>query len=173
MKDHHEKYHRRSVRLKGYDYSYQGWYYVTICTRNREMIFGDVVDGKMVLNEFGKIVENTWHDLINHNNHIELDAFVIMPNHIHGIIVINNKKFVGAGSEPAPTVERNRPGLPEIIRQFKTFSARRINRHRHLVGVSVWQRNYYEHIVRNEFEFHRIRQYIMENPMKWHTDKYF
>ena len=135
-------YHRRSIRLKGYDYAQPGAYFVTICTQNRECLFGEVVDGAMRLNALGEIVQRTWCDLPNHVDGVVLDALVVMPNHVHGIIMI-----VGAGSKPAPpefastepvpttpappefapsSTSAKRQGLPEIVRQFKTFSARRI-----------------------------------------------
>ena len=131
----------------------------------------------MRLNEFGKIVEWTWHDLPNHVVGIVLDAFVVMPNHVHGIVIIADDVgagSVGAGSEPAPTTTPAPPkrhGLPEIVRQLKTFSARRINDHRGMRGVPVWQRNYYEHIIRNDNELNRIREYIMNNPSNWEIDQ--
>ncbi len=167
------RHHRRSIRLKGYDYSQPGAYFVTICTHQRRCLFGDVVDGEMRLNEAGGMVEWTWYDLPNHIDNIELDAFVVMPNHVHGIIIIREPVVgagsVGAGSEPAPTTKRH--GLPEIVRQFKTFSARRINRWRGTPGTPVWQRNYYEHIIRDEQSLNRIRQYILENPIRWQLDR--
>jgi putative transposase len=125
-----DKHHRRSIRLKGYDYGKEGYYFVTICTHNRERILGDIKDGVMIMNENGRAVESTWNDLPHHNRRMQIDEFVIMPNHIHGIIRINGIKpnTVGAGSEPAPTETKHKQhGLSEIIRQFKTFSARRIN----------------------------------------------
>ena len=178
-----ERHHRRSIRLKGYDYTRPGAYFVTICTHDRKCLFGHVVDGQMRLNAFGKIVEWTWHDLPNHVDHIVLDAFVVMPNHVHGIIIIVDDGnvtmgrgivgagSVGAGSEPAPTQKTKSHGLPEIIRQFKTFSARRINECRGIRGTPVWQRNYYEHIIRNERALHAIRRYIVENPLRWNRDR--
>jgi putative transposase len=155
-----------------------GAFFVTICVQDRVMLFGKMVDGQNKLNEFGKMVAYTWNDLSNHHPHIHLDEFVIMPNHIHGIIFIDDFKWnhVGAGSvrtvsEPAPTrTQPKQHGLPEIIRQFKTFSARRINNARQTPGIHVWQRNYYEHIVRDENELHRIRKYIIENPLHWDSD---
>lgn len=158
-------HHRRSIRLQGYDYSQSGAYYVTIVTHGRECLFGEVVNGAMQLNEYGKIVEFTWNDLVNHVNGIELDVFVVMPNHVHGIVVI-----VGAGSEPAPTP--NKP-LSEIVRQFKTFSARRINDLRNTRGIPVWQRNYYEHIIRDEKSYQRISEYIINNPVQWQQDELY
>jgi REP element-mobilizing transposase RayT len=172
-------YHRRSLRLKGYDYARPGAYFVTICAQDRTYLFGDVVDGQMRLNEFGRIVREAWDDLPNHYPNVEMDAFVIMPNHIHGIIV-----FVGAGLKPAPTkpaptkpahikpAPTKNHGLPEIVRALKTFSARRINQLRGTPGVPVWQRNYYEHIIRTEQALHAIRRYIVNNPMRWQRDRY-
>ena len=157
---------RCSIRLKGYDYTQPGAYFVTICTHQRRCLFGDVVGGEMRLNELGDFVWATWHDLPNHVPHVQLDAFVVMPNHVHGIIIIRD---VGAGSEPAPTTKRH--GLPEIVRQFKTFSARRINRRRGTPGQPVWQRNYYEHIIRHEESLNRIRDYILTNPLRWNLDR--
>ena len=172
-------HHRRSIRLKGYDYSQAGAYFITVCTHNRECLFGSVgADSKpaldsrpapatqMALNEYGEIVQYTWDDLVNHIEGIELDAFVIMPNHFHGIIVIDNRAGLEqrAGLEPAPT-------LSEIVRQLKTFSARRINKIRDTQGVLVWQRNYYERVIRDENELNRVREYIANNPANWLTDE--
>ena len=140
-------HHRKSIRLKEYDYSQSGEYFVTICTHDRQCIFGEVIGEEMRLSQMGKIVSDTWNDLPNHNHLVELDAFVVMPNHIHGIVIIHDD-LVGAGSEPAPT--RKRHCLSEIIRQLKTFSSLRINKSRYTTGSRVWQRNYYEHIIRND-----------------------
>jgi len=169
--------HRCSIRLKGYDYSQAGAYLVTIVTRNRACLFGDVVHDEVRLSEMGKIVQWTWQDLPNHVRNVQLDAFVVMPNHIHGIIVIVAGTVVGtgsvrAGSEPAPTTAGiRRQGLPEIVRQLKTFSSRRINEHRYTPGVPVWQRNYYEHVIRNGDELNRVREYIVNNPLQWELDR--
>ncbi len=154
--------------MKGYDYSWPGAYFITICTYHRESIFGDVVNDKMILSEYGYDVGYVWYDLPNHNFNIELDRFVVMPNHIHGIIMIKDMN-VGIGSEPVPTKKQH--GLPEIIRQLKTFSAKRINKKRNTIGWFVWQRNYYEHIVRNENELNQIREYVINNPFKWGMDR--
>lgn len=194
-------HHRRSIRLKGYDYSRRGAYFITICAQDRRCLFGEVAIGEMRLNDMGRLLDFTWHDLINHNNNIGLDGYVIMPNHFHGILwIVTDGKTgadgvpVGAGSEPAPTgtpsasahvtgfpsmtpsetpptEPRRNHGLPEIIRQLKTFSARRINELRQTPGVAVWQRNYYEHIIRNERELERIREYIIQNPRHWERDR--
>jgi REP element-mobilizing transposase RayT len=163
-------HHRRSTRLKGYDYSQEGAYFVTICTHAREFLFGEIVDGQMVVNRFGELAENAWIDLPNHYPHLELDRYVVMPNHFHGVIVL-----VGAGLKPAPTnpppTTDKRHGLPEIVRAFKTFSARHINETRNSPGVPVWQRNYHEHIIRNEADFSRIAEYVATNPQRWIEDK--
>lgn len=149
MKYDPTKHHRRSIRLKGYDYAQPGAYFVTIFTHDRACLFGEVADGEMRLNDAGQLVVQTWYDLPNHVANIILDAFIVMPNHVHGIIIITDDNVivgagsVGAGSEPAPTTTTKRYALPEIIRQFKTFSARRINDLYGRRGVPVWQRNYY------------------------------
>jgi len=177
------RHHRRSIRIKGYDYSQVGAYFVTICTHNRACLFGEVVAGEMRLNDAGRIVHGVWNDLPNHYPYVELDAFVVMPNHVHGIIII-----VGAGLKPAPTITTGlkpaptittglkpaptaKHGLPEIVRAFKTFSSRHINELRGTPGLPVWQRNYYEHIIRNEDSLNRIRQYIFHNPARWTWDR--
>jgi len=125
-------------------------------------LFGDVTAGKMQLNDAGKIVQAVWGDLPNHYERLELDAFIVMPNHVHGIVVI-----VGAGLKPGPA----KHGLPEIVRGFKTFSSRRINEMRETPGVAVWQRNYHEHIIRNHESLDRLREYIANNPMQWALDR--
>jgi len=174
MKYNPDKHHRRSIRLQGYDYSQPGAYFVTVCVQDQECLLGDIVDGEMRMNELGELVWATWHDLPNHLPHVELDAFVVMPNHVHGIVWIVDvvgAGSVGAGSEPAPTNTNKRHGLPEIVRQFKTFSARRINQRRGAPGMPVWQRNYYEHIIRNDSSLNQIQKYILENPRRWHLDR--
>ena len=163
------------MRLGGYDYASDGAYFITIVTHDREGLFGSVVDGEMVLNDFGRIVESTWYDLVNHNANIGLDDFVVMPNHIHGIIVIFEPVGAGskpaqlfrAGYEPAPTKPVS---LSEIVRQLKTFSSRRINALRGTPGAAVWQRNYYDHIIRSDREYEQVAAYIANNPANWLTD---
>jgi len=203
-----EIHHRRSIRLKGYDYSQHGAYFITVCTYQRDCLFGEILApgtprAEMVQNESGRLVQYTWDDLPNHIAGIELGPFVVMPNHIHGLISIDS---VGAGSKPAPGpnpapaisgadipgagLERTRTGrladlsgaglepaptnrsagLAEIVRQLKTFSARRINQARNTPGAPVWQRNYWEHIVRNEESAEKIAAYILGNPALWQED---
>ena len=182
---------RKSPRLQGYDYASEGAYFVTICTQNRAYLFGDVVDGEMMLNTLGCIVETCWEDLPNHYHNIQLDAFVVMPNHIHGIIFISNHD-VGAGfkpaltkpspnkpapakpipTKPAPTTTKHH-GLTEIVRGLKTFSARKINQLRDTPGTPVWQRSYHDHIIRDPRGLNNIRAYIATNPARWHADSLF
>lgn len=190
-------HHRRSIRLPGYDYSQPGAYFITLCTHHHSYLFGKIdtetMQSKMVLSQFGVIVQTTWFDLIHHNNNIELDEFVVMPNHVHGIIFITDSIYehadsgqadsARAGSKQAITKKKDsKPALdqparlhalPEIVRQLKTFSARRINALRKTPGVHVWHRNYYEHIIRNDSELQHIRQYIIDNPRRWMEDEYY
>ncbi len=165
-----------TIRLPGYDYSWAGAYFVTTCTSGRANLFGEIVKNEMRLNVYGRMVQEVWNGLPGHYPHVVLDAFVIMPNHIHGIVVLAddaglNDISVGAGFKPAPTTTPPRHGLPEIVRAFKTFSARQINESRHTPGTPVWQRNYYEHIIRNKAALNRIRQYIMTNPAHRKKDR--
>ncbi|HUV05125.1 MAG TPA: transposase [Armatimonadota bacterium] len=168
-----ERHHRRSIRLKDYDYSQAGAYFVTICTRGQECVFGEIEDGMIRLNSLGLIVRACWDDLPRHYVHVELDAFVIMPNHIHGIVLFQDPPSVGAGLRPAPTpasTDGRRHGLPEFVRAFKSFASRRINELRSTPGVRVWQRNYYEHIIRSRKSLDAIRRYVEDNPIQWPFD---
>jgi putative transposase len=163
-----DKHHRRSIRLKGYDYSGPGAYYITLCTQERQCLFGEILKGKMRLNEMGHSVAYTWNDLPNHYP-VTLDACVVMPNHLHGILVLGTD--VGAELKSAPTEQQaTRPGLGEMIRALKTFSTRRINELQRRPGIQIWQRGYYERIIRNDLEMNRIRRYIQENPAQWERD---
>ena len=151
---------RRSIRLPSYDYGHPGSYFITVCTNQRRCLFGEVVGGEVNLSPYGGIVMNCWHDLVNHYARVELDAFVVMPNHVHGIIVLTDVDRRTAHSRSY--------GLPEIVRAFKTFSSRPINEARATSGGSVWQRNYYERVIRDEAELDR--QYIVGNPANWSRD---
>ncbi|MCR4304252.1 MAG: transposase [Gallionella sp.] len=186
MRDSLDIRHRRSLRLKGYDYSLEGAYFVTICAHGKACLFGDVIGDEMKVNELGRNVQAVWNDLPVHYPHVATDAFVVMPNHVHGVIVIRagGCEAAGypmahvvnfspdhaerrAGLKPAPTA---RHGLSEIIRGFKTFSARRVNEFRESTGTSLWQRNYYDHIIRNDADYNRIAEYIANNPQRWAED---
>ena len=174
---------RRSIRLKGYDYAQPGAYFVTLCTQGHVCLFGDIVDGEMQLNEYGRVVRQCWDEIPDHFPHAETDAFVIMPNHIHGILWIVHPPVgarpVGARhaaplQEACPRVEqfgKPVPGsIPTIVRSLKSAAAQRINALRGTPGVPIWQRNYYEHIVRGERDLDAIREYILANPARWPAD---
>ena len=140
---------RRSVRLRGYDYSTPGAYFITVCTRNRLPLFGEVANGRMAANRLGSVIENCWAKLPDHYDNVALDAFMLMPNHVHGVIIIEDgPTCVGAGFKPAlpAAVSVRRHGVPEIVRAFKTFSARKINEMRASTGTPVWQRGFYDHV---------------------------
>ena len=186
MKHDADKQQRRSIRLPGYDYAQAGAYFVTIVTKDRMCLFGEIVDRKMLPNQFGPIVQSTWNDLPEHYPAVECDSFVVMPNHVHGIIELahggaDGDSDVGSGLKPARGVAagpnplragfKPAPTLAEIIRAFKTFSARRTNGMRNTPGVPLWQRNYYEHIIRSDDELMRIREYIANNPPQWEMDQ--
>lgn len=164
---------RRSLRLWGYDYSQAGAYFVTICTQSRQRRFGDIVDGEMRLNEAGRMVESVWEQLPARFPTFESDSFLVMPNHIHGILVL-----VGAGlalpvkgaASSAPTTTRSIT-LSDVVRVFKSMSAIDVNRFLSRSGQSLWQRSYYEHIVRNDTSLNRIREYIATNPLRWELDR--
>lgn len=152
-----DKHHRRSIRLKDYDYSHEGAYFVTICTHKRECLFGDVCDGAMALNTLGQFVADTWQRLATFHPHLEVSTFIVMPNHLHGILVLHK------------TESQQKP-IGQIIGPFKSFSTKTINQRRDTPGAAVWQRNYYERIIRNEAMLNAISLYIAENPSKWSED---
>jgi REP element-mobilizing transposase RayT len=161
-------HHRRSIRLQNYDYSQQGAYFVTICTLQRECLFGEIIEREIQLNDYGKIVLKWWNKLNQHFPKVETDAFVIMPNHIHGIVVIEKSK---GRTEVTETENVRNAHLGQIIAYFKYQSTKQINGIRGLPGVRIWQRNYYEHIIRNEDVLNRAREYIIDNPASWDKDR--
>ncbi len=162
--------HRRSVRLLGYSYAEPGEYFATLCTERMKSLFGRVADGQMVLSAAGLIAQQCWLEIPKHLPHVELDVFVVMPNHLHGILVI---KDVGA-RHGVPVRERfGAPvagSLATIIRLFKQAVTRRVKGRRGR-PLRIWQRNYYEHIVRPG-ELDEIREYIRLNPVRWTCDRY-
>ena len=176
-------HNRRSLRLRSYDYAQAGAYFVTIVAKDRVCLFGHIADGHMHLSEAGAIVAGTWDRLPSHYPYSETDAFVVMPNHVHGVLILRadgrhqavgrHQANVRAGFKPAPTGEISlvaRHPATEIVRAFKTFSARRVNVLHDSPGSSLWQRNYYAHVVRGEAELDHIRRYIAENPLRWARD---
>ncbi|MDI9571434.1 MAG: transposase [Pseudomonadota bacterium] len=210
-----DKHHRCSIRLRGYDYSRPGAYFITICAQNRECLFGDIVNGEMRLNDAGVMVQSVWDEIPAHYPGIYIDVFIVMPNHIHGIVVVgaaprgrpdvmvpcgrpgdvtgqNNGQAQGPAATtgggdgnctnngqargPAPTAGSVGLSLPDVVNRFKSMTTKRYadgakqNRWPTFSG-KLWQRNYYEHIIRNENELNRSRQYIMYNPVKWDTNR--
>ncbi len=220
-----ENHRRRSIRLRGYDYSQAGAYFVTICTQNREYLFGNIVGGEMISNDAGNMIQIVWDEIPSHYAGTEIDEFVVMPNHIHGIVVIavgatpcgcpgttprgcpvtpprgcpvttprgcpgvigqargKGQPRGGASGENgqprgvAPTVNTVGPlTLGDIVHRFKTMTTKRYADGVHQLNWrsfpgKLWQRNYWEHIVRNEGELNRIREYIHNNPLKWELDR--
>lgn len=188
-----QKHHRRSIRLKGYDYTQAGAYFVTLCIRNRDCLLGEIIQGIMHLSPFGRIVEKEWYRTATVRRNVELDAFVIMPNHIHGIIILTdtNRNPLRATRRYLPVcspdfIERVVPtagimdkpllkgplsgSLGAMVGQFKSLSAKRINRLRQTPGVPVWQRDFYDHIIHRSASLHAIQRYIVENPLHWRDD---
>lgn len=178
-----EIHNRRSIRLKGYDYSQAGAYFVTICTNNREFLFGEISNGVMALNEYGRIVEIEWLKTPEIRPNIELLEYIIMPNHFHGIVVIDeNRRGVlqyapTTASSHKTTASTNfrspSQTIGAIIRGFKSAVTKKINIDRSMPGIPVWQRNYYEHIIRDDESYYRISEYIKNNPVNWQKDDYY
>jgi len=168
-------HHRQSMRLKGRDYSQEGHYFVTICTKNKIECFGEIINGKMELSEIGKIVNQCWLEIPKHFPDVTLDEYTIMPNHIHGIIVINaNDDIVGTQNfvslQQTNKFQRVIPrSLGSIIRGFKIGATKwcRNNNHHEF----QWQKSFYDHIIRDEKSLDKIREYIRNNPSQWELDR--
>ncbi len=194
------KHHRRSIRLRDYDYTQAGAYFITLCTHQRLPLFGTVIDGEMQINDWGKVVQACWDEIPAHYPMIERDAFVVMPNHVHGILVIERDDRVAVGAQyiaPLPPTTQSAPNLRpsvsasqppkrgatannvipnslgSIVRIFKAAVTRLLNRLPDAPDHPIWQRNYYEHIIRNEEALINIRAYIARNPAKWAQDSLF
>ncbi len=193
MKYNPDIHHRRSIRLKGYDYSQAGLYFITICTQSRLCLFGEIENGEIILNDAGIMIKTIWHEIPVYYHGFNIHEYVVMPNHIHGIIQIINecdRVHVGAGPRACPDIDAQpnvigQPrgvaptmSLPDIVHRFKTLTTKR-----YTDGVKqknwepydrrLWQRNYYEHIIRDEKSYYRILEYIKTNPRKWQDDKYY
>jgi putative transposase len=209
-------HHRRTIRLQGYDYSSPGAYFITIASLNRQILFGEIVNGEMQLNTFGEIVSEYWATIPDHFLNVELDEFVIMPDHIHGIIILHDipphrrgaviapavtapitsaptipvpaipasdgiasadsgaetaplRPSLDSGARIAPQTYR-KPILGQVVAYFKYGCAKQINALAGSIGAPVWQRNYWEHIIRDDDDLSRIREYIRNNPAQWETD---
>jgi len=188
-----QKHHRHSIRLKGYDYRKPSAYFVTLCIRNRDCLLGEIIQGNMHLSPFGQIVENEWYRTAVVRPNVELDAFIIMPNHLHGIIFLTDKYYTSLratrqelsvglsdwqqvySTGTTTTQKRQVKGavscsLGAIIGQFKSLSTKRVNRIRQTRYVPLWQRDFYDHIIHRETSLNAIRKYIVENPLRWTDD---
>jgi REP element-mobilizing transposase RayT len=162
---------RKPNRLKYFDYSNAGWYYVTICTKDHQHKFGSVINEKMILNETGKAADKMWLNIPAHYPFAELDEYIIMPNHIHGIIIID---YDIVGDEYLRPLQENtrslhRTNLSNVIKGFKIGVTNwcKLNNH----SDFKWQRSFYDRIIRNEIELFNIRKYIKQNPLKWDLEK--
>ena len=194
------KYNPNSNRLQDHDYSSNWWYFITICTKNRENYFGEIIDWKMILNEMGEILNEEIKNINSYNEKSSLDKFIIMPNHLHIIIIIDDfwninpcidnfrrdnswivstgkwivstgKWIISTSSTLEKTKNRRKMIIPKIVWKFKMITSKQINILRNSQWNKLWQPNYYDRIIRNEDELTRIRKYIIENPLKWELDK--
>ena len=178
MEYHPDKHHRRSVRLKGHDYTQPWAYFVTICTYQRECLLGHIDNGNVVLSAAGMIARSVWDGLPERFPSVGIDEHVIMPNHVHGIILVG-AQFIAPDAKDAPTDDT--PRLGEIIRAYKATVTRLVRRRddgatdkgvmNHAPTGFAWQRGYYEHVVRTEAELTAIREYILANPARWDEDE--
>ena len=191
-------FHRHSIRLTGYDYTQNGCYFLTICTRNRECLFGEIQNAEMFLSNIGEKVKDCWQEIPNHFPQIVLHEYVIMPNHVHGIIEINNPQSTGANMDICTDIvtiganvvgvgtnavgvgannysplrtPQSRPNgtsrtVGSVVRGFKIGVTKQM-------GFSPWQRNYYEHVIRNDESYQNIVQYMAQNPLKWEVDCFY
>ena len=164
--DREPSFPRRLTRLQSYDYSQDGAYFITVCTRGRLCLFGDVKHDAMQPNQCGQAVTDVWNLLSRHFPHVQTFAFSLMPNHVHGVLL-----FRDVGEKAAcPNRRCQRHGLPDVVGSFKSYSARAVNHIRDTRGQPVWQRGYYDHVIRSESSLVRIGEYIANNPLQWNLD---
>ena len=154
---------RKHLRLKQFDYSQDGCYFITICVKNWESVFGEIEKNVMILNDYGRIANSQWLFLCNQYEYIQLHEYCIMPNHFHGIIEIS------AGNGRDRSLQKKIKSLPELIGVFKTTSSKHL--HKNGLDYFQWQKSYYDHIIRDEDDFSRIRDYIIHNPVNWNNDE--
>jgi REP element-mobilizing transposase RayT len=173
-----EIHHRHSIRLRDYDYSNAGAYFVTICAFQRECFFGEIYDGNFIGNEAGKITKDTWMDIPQRFSTVSLDEFVVMPNHFHGILLFADVSDTSGNGEEIKSDAAGRmgaasgaPTLGNVVRAFKSISAIAVNKTTGRKGTPLWQRNYYERVIRNEQELEALRLYISANPAQWENDE--
>lgn len=171
-------HHRRSVRLETYDYSQSGMYFVTVCTHERMPLFGNIVDGEMRLSAVGAIAEREWTLSLNMREQDEVSgvAFVVMPNHVHGIVVLERHDMDANDTRASTRTPLQRAhllprSLGAFIAGYKSAVTTAVNTERQTPGAPVWQRSYYDHVIRDAGELERIREYIANNPLKWSLDR--
>lgn len=157
---------RKINRMKGYDYKTPGYYYVTICTKDRKEWFGKIIERKMVLNDIGRLAQKYWIEIRKHNPQITIDEYIVMPNHIHGILILTHQDNVG-DADLRPLQKRQNMLLSTVIHGFKSSITRELKRKN--IEFS-WQRSFYDHIIRTEHSLKKIREYIRWNPLKWDID---
>ena len=169
-------HHRRSIRLPGYDYTQCGAYFVTVCTKSRDLPLGDVVDGEVQMSPLGRLADRAWCWLAGRYPYVRLDAHIVMPNHLHGILwILDDSAGTVRKSTPVqqpPLSSAQHKPLGRLIGAFKTVSTKWANYVQKTPGDPLWQRNYYEHIIRSERALQAIRRYILENPLRWNLDRY-
>jgi REP element-mobilizing transposase RayT len=166
---------RRSLRLKDYDYRQEGAYFITICTHKRKCLLAKVIDNEVHLNDWGRLVESEWLQTARLRPYVSLDAYVVMPNHFHAVLFLHHQER--ATQRVAPT-EETPPGpkaasVRAIVGQFKSQVTKRLTSIAGNIKEPVWQRNYYEHVIRDEDDLNRIRQYTEDNPAGWLKDEYY
>lgn len=165
-------HHRRSVRIKGQDYTQPGAYFITICTQDREPVFGEIRAGTMHLNQVGKMAAREWERLVSRFRALEPDEYVIMPDHIHGILRLTE---LAAPAGIPPTREQfGKPvagSIPTIVRAYKSTVTQQYQVMAGRSAPPLWQRNYYEHVIRSEADLIRVRAYIRQNPNQWENDQ--
>ena len=156
---------RKLMRLKYWDYRSDGYYFITICTKDKMHYFGKVVDGEMILSHIGVIANLLWYEIKNHTDHIELGEFIIMPNHIHGVLILNNTNTVG---------ERHASPLRQTISSIVGSYKSAVSKHAHRLNFDfTWQRNFYDHVIRDEVSHQKIAEYVVNNPVKWEEDRFY
>lgn len=162
---------RKKLRLKDYDYSSDWYYFITICTKNREEFFGEIVNWEMCFNIYWNIAEECWNNITNHYENIKLDEFVIMPNHIHGIIIVGNDYYrygITKGNENIHSLRKS--NISNIIKGFKIWVTKKIRDECKDFNFG-WQKSFFDVIIKNQDQLGKTRQYILENPLKWSEDK--
>ncbi|HEY3296915.1 MAG TPA: transposase [bacterium] len=164
---------RRSVRLRDFDYASNGAYSVTVCTRQRECLFGEIKDGELILNDLGRMVEKAWREIPNHFPSVFLDTFVLMPNHLHGILLIDNGR-TGTACR-APTTESYQHPVPgsvsTVVRSFKAAVTKRVREQSGDPFVVIFQRGFHENVITSRGEHLALRAYITRNPLAWDEDE--